>query len=89
MRRFNVNQNPPNSRVFEISTSTLLGVLNSLHRRSARKLTGALFSQSAPYHPPNADAEAVATHREKILRFPSWLAGAPKAEVKADVLSRF
>ena len=55
----------------------------------ARKLTGALFSQSAPYHPPNADAEAVATHREKILRFPSWLAGAPKAEVKADVLSRF
>ena len=52
-------------------------------------IRGVQAFKSAPCHPPNAKAEAVATHREKILRFPSWLAGAPKAEVKADVLSRF
>jgi hypothetical protein len=87
MRRFNVNQNPPNSRVFEISTSTLLGILSPLHRRGARKLTGALFSQSAPCHPPNARAEAVATHREKILRLQIGSAGGT-ANGKATAFKR-
>jgi hypothetical protein len=51
MRRFNVNQNPPNSRLFEISASALLEVLSSLHQRGARKLTALCF-QNPPLPPP-------------------------------------
>jgi hypothetical protein len=53
----------------------------------ARKLTGALFSQSAPCHPPNARAEAVATHRKKILRLQIGSAGGT-ANGKATAFKR-
>jgi hypothetical protein len=42
---------------------------------AARKLMNTLFSQSAPCHPPNANTEAVATRRDKILRLQTWFSG--------------
>jgi len=59
---------------------------SALHA-AARKLTGNLFSQSAPWHPPNANAEAVATHRDKILRLQIGSAGGT-ANGKANAFKR-